>query len=146
MLRSRLTSAGLGSPAPGVWISTHAERLGEVEQVLADAGLRGGAGLPRHARGGQLPVLVRQAWDLQAVGQLYEDFVVMFSASGARDPLADAIGLVHAWRRFPWPDPARRPLLPPGWSGTRAAAVFSSQHARWSAAAVAEWRRISSLA
>ncbi len=107
VLRSRLTWAGLGSPAPGVWISTHAERLGEVERVLADAGARrGGAGLPWHARGRPAAGAGRQAWDLELFGQLYDDFIATFGAAGSPpDPLASMIGLVHAWRRFPWTDP-----------------------------------------
>ena len=41
LLRTRLTWAGFGSPAPGVWISTHTERVDEVERALRpDAGLR----------------------------------------------------------------------------------------------------------
>jgi phenylacetic acid degradation operon negative regulatory protein len=142
LLRTRLTSAGFGSPAPGVWISTHAERLGDVEQVLADAGLTGEAQIFRstHAAG-QLPVLVSQAWDLESVGQLYDDFIAMFRAVGPGDPLASMIGLVHAWRRFPWTDPdLPRQLLPAPWRRPQAAALFRRRHAQWAAAATLAWR------
>ena len=37
LLRTRLTWAGFGSPAPGVWISTHADRTPEAERVLGEA-------------------------------------------------------------------------------------------------------------
>src|SRR6516164_5982076 len=42
VLRSRLRWAGLGSAAPGVWITTHADRRDEVEQVLGQAGVADG--------------------------------------------------------------------------------------------------------
>lgn len=145
VLRSRLTWAGFGSPAPGVWISTHAERLADVEQALAEAGLAGEAQIFRgnHADG-QLPVLVAQAWDLAAVEHMYEDFIATFGAASPADPLAAMIGLVHAWRRFPWTDPdLPSALLPRGWPRPRAAAVFRRRHARWAVPATNSWQEIS---
>jgi phenylacetic acid degradation operon negative regulatory protein len=50
---------------------------------------------------------------------------------------------VHAWRRFPAIDPALpRELLLAGWRGLEAARLFGCLHARWSAAAQAEWKRL----
>ena len=146
VLRTRLTWAGFGSPAPGVWISTHAERLTEVERALAEARLAGEAQIfrGRHADG-QLPVLVGQAWDLAAVGSTYDDFIATFAAATPADPLAALTGLVHAWRRFPWTDPdLPSNLLPSGWPRPRAAALFRRRHAQWAAAAMASWQEISS--
>src|SRR5258708_25149788 len=40
--RTRLSWAGLGSPAPGVWITTHTERRDEVQRVLRAAGATAG--------------------------------------------------------------------------------------------------------
>ncbi len=142
VLRTRLATAGFGSPAPGVWISTHAERLGDVERVLAEAGLTGEAQIFRgtHAAG-QLPVLVGQAWDLESVGRLYDDFIATFRAASPLDPLASVISLVHAWRRFPWTDPdLPGPLLPAQWRRPQAAALFHRRHAQWAAAATLAWR------
>jgi phenylacetic acid degradation operon negative regulatory protein len=145
VLRSRLTWAGFGSPAPGIWISTHAERLTEVERALAEAGLAGEAQIFRGSHAdGRLPVLVAQAWDLATVRRMYEDFVATFSPAGPTDPLVASIGLVHAWRRFPWTDPdLPTELLPPFWPRPRAAAVFRRRHAQWAAAARRSWREIS---
>jgi len=143
VLRSRLTWAGLGSPAPGVWISTHAERLGEVERVLQEAGLASDAQIFRgqHA-GGQLAAMVAQAWDLDAIGRAYDGFLTAFADRAANDPLAATIELVHAWRRFPFTDPdLPRQLLPHEWSGALAAALFRRRHGEWSPAAQEEWRR-----
>jgi phenylacetic acid degradation operon negative regulatory protein len=147
-LRTRLSWAGFGSPAPGIWLSPDASLQTEAERILAEAGLRDEAQifLASHAGGGELAALARQAWDLDRIEQRYEQFIAEFTAPASTDPLVRVTELVHAWRRFPWLDPVLPAvLLPPGWSGTRAAAVFADLHARWSAAAVAEWRRISIL-
>ena len=144
-LYAGLNWAGFGNPTPGVWLSPDASLRAEAERILAEAGLLADAHifLAAHAGGGQLAALIGQAWDLDAIEQRYEDFVAEFADATASDPLARVTELVHAWRRFPWLDPVLpAPLLPAGWSGTRAAALFEGQHARWSAAAMTEWQRI----
>lgn len=145
LLRSRLTWAGFGSPAPGVWISTHAERLGEVQEVLAGAALSGEAQVFEcaHASGG-IAAMVGQAWDLRAVADQYGEFIAAFADSRTRDSLAGTIELVHAWRRFPWTDPdLPSQLLPPQWIGVRAAALFRRRHAQWAPAATRAWQELS---
>jgi phenylacetic acid degradation operon negative regulatory protein len=144
-LRTRLAWTGFGSPAPGVWLSPDPALRPEAERILADAGLLADAHifLAAHAGGGQLAALIGQAWDLGAIERRYEDFLTEFEDGGTADPLARQTELVHAWRRFPWLDPVLpAPLLPAGWSGTRAAALFARLHARWSDAAMTEWQRI----
>jgi len=133
ILRTRLTWAGFGSPAPGVWLTTHLDRAGEAERVLAEAGIRDEQlFLAAHYGGAGLSALVRQAWDLDAIGAEYEAFIAEFRDPSPDDRLARLVQLVHAWRRFPLLDPALpRELLPPDWSGTRAAALFKSRHAAW---------------
>jgi phenylacetic acid degradation operon negative regulatory protein len=150
VLRSRLTWSGFGNPGPGVWISTHAERLAEVEAALAAAGLSGEAQTfqATHADG-QLPALVSQAWDLDAIAQLYEDFITGFNGSAGRpaDPLAATIGLVHSWRRFPWLDPdLPSELLPKHWRRPAAAAIFERRHAEWSPSALTAWQQLAAPA
>ena len=143
-LRTRLTWAGLGSPAPGVWISPHADRVGEVEAVLDAAGLLAGAQVfvAAHAGHGDPAAMVRQAWDLAGIEAGYRDFLAEFAAATG-DPLVRLVELVHAWRRFPSVDPSLpTALLPAGWSGTRAAALFRRRHAAWSAAAGAQWAQL----
>ena len=144
-LRTRLRWAGFGSPAPGIWLSPDAGLQAEAERVLAEAGLLEEAQifLASHSGGGELAALARQAWDLDQIEQQYEQFIAEFGDVDCADPLTRIIELVHAWRRFPWLDPLLPGrLLPAGWSGTRAAGVFERQHDRWSAAARAEWQRI----
>jgi phenylacetic acid degradation operon negative regulatory protein len=141
LLRTRLSWAGLGSPAPSVWITTHTERRDEVEQVLRQASVTDGQiFVAEHRGGGQLAALVAQAWDLPAIEQRYEEFLAEFASPSARDPLTSLIELVHAWRRFPSADPGLPARLLPGrWSGARAASLFAARHARWSPDAVMQW-------
>src|SRR5712691_3418360 len=70
-LRTRLSWAGLGSAAPGVWLSTHAERISEIEDVLRHAGVTDRQIFVAQHRGGELESLVAQAWDLAAIEKQY---------------------------------------------------------------------------
>jgi phenylacetic acid degradation operon negative regulatory protein len=145
LLRTRLSWAGLGNPAPGVWIGTHTDRRAGVEDVLRQAGVFDDAQifLAEHVGGAEPSSMVRRAWDLAAIGEDYRRFVAEFSGKRGPEPLTRVIELVHAWRRFPWVDPALpRALLPKGWVGTVALRLFERQHTRWSAQAMTEWRRI----
>lgn len=149
LLRTRLTWAGLGSPAPGVWVSTHASRIDEVERALSEAGVLGEAQLfvAEHRGHGSLAAMVAQAWDLTAIEHGYEDFLARFRGAGPRDPLPTVVELVHAWRRFPWVDPALpRELLPDGWSGVAAARLFASMHRRLADDAQEQWRVLNDAA
>jgi phenylacetic acid degradation operon negative regulatory protein len=143
LLRTRLGWAGFGSPAPGVWISTHSERVGEVSRLLGHADVDDARiFVAEYAGGADLADMVRQAWDLDAVGARYREFLADF-ATGSGAPLARLVELVHAWRRFPSIDPALpSELLPPRWIGERAAALFTKRHAEWAAAATAEWTQL----
>lgn len=144
LLRTRLSRAGLGTPAPGVWISAHADRVGEAERLLDEAGVGADARIfVAEHRVGDLASMVRQAWDLDEIEQRYQAFLAEFTAPHTADPLAAVVVLVHAWRRFPWTDPMLpRELLPRRWSGERAAKLFAARHAAWSAGTISEWARL----
>jgi phenylacetic acid degradation operon negative regulatory protein len=148
LLRTRLSWAGLGSPVPSVWITTHTERHAEVEQVLHQTGVTGSQiFVARHQGGGELSALVAQAWDLPAIDQQYQEFHAEFASPAAADPLTRLIELVHAWRRFPSVDPGLPSrLLPAGWNGARAAQLFAARHAKWSPEAVTQWIRLNKAA
>jgi phenylacetic acid degradation operon negative regulatory protein len=144
LLRTRLSWAGLGSPSPGVWITTHTDRMDEVEDALRQAGVDDGQIFAAEHLGGDLPAMVAQAWDLPVIEQGYENFLAEFRPATAQDPLVRTIELVHAWRRFPSVDPGLPTRLLPGtWSGARAARLFAARHAGWSSAAVTQWRSLS---
>jgi phenylacetic acid degradation operon negative regulatory protein len=100
-----------------------------------------------HRSGADIRAMVAQAWDLDAIETEYENFLDEFSSPSVGDPLAATAELVHAWRRFPWIDPALpASLLPRRWSGTRAAELFRRRHADWVTAARAEWTQLNELA
>ena len=146
LLRTRLRWAGFGSPAPGVWISTHLDRVKEAERVLDEAGVRDDAQvfLAEYIAGGELETMVHQAWDLDGIETAYKGFLAEFGRQPSADPLVRLAQLVHAWRRFPLIDPALpAELLPARWSGVRAASLFHRQRTKWKPAATDEWRRIS---
>jgi phenylacetic acid degradation operon negative regulatory protein len=121
------------------------DREAEARRVLEELGLSGGA-WSFVATAGQIGSersLVRSAWDLDAIEGRYEEFLDLV---GTRRPRTDRqalvaqIRLVQEWRRFPLLDPALpRELLPPGWSGNRAARVFRERHAVWAPRAGAAW-------
>jgi phenylacetic acid degradation operon negative regulatory protein len=148
LLETRLSWAGFGNPAPGIWISTYTDRAKDAEQVLREAGVRSGAQifLAEHLAGDELSTLVRQAWDFDTLERDYEAFLAEFTGGQSKDPLLRLAHLVHSWRRFRLVDPTLpKELLPSRWAGIRAATLFHRQHERWRPAAMAEWRRISAL-
>ncbi len=144
LLRSRLSWAGFGTPSPGVWISTHTERVEEVERLLSAAGVDDARIFrAEYVGGAELVSMVRQAWDLDSVEARYREFLEEYASARTADPLSRLVELVHAWRRFPLLDPALpRQLLPQRWSGERAAALFSKRHATWSADATSAWAEL----
>jgi phenylacetic acid degradation operon negative regulatory protein len=87
--------------------------------------------------------LARSAWDLDAIEARYEDFLELVARRRPptdRQALVAQVRLVQEWRRFPLLDPALpRELLPPRWSGNRAAEIFRERHAAWAPRAQAAW-------
>jgi len=144
-LRNGLTWAGLGSPAPGVWISPHLSREAEAKHVVEDLGLDAAAFSfsGPFAGVGSERAMVEQAWHLGDLAAAYEQFVRQFAGLRPQAPddvLFAQIRLVDEWRRFPRLDPQLpMEMLPPHWIGLRAANVFDDLHRQWHAAAQARW-------
>lgn len=136
-LRSRLAWAGMGSPAPGVWLSPHPDKQHEVAQVIEELELVGVSSSFVGAFGavGRERELMAQAWDLAEVEAAYQDFITAFSTEDPRTPdqvLRAQIRLVHQWRRFPFLDPQLpAELLPVSWPGPMAYSLFHDLHGRW---------------
>ena len=150
-LRNGLTWAGLGSPAPGVWVSPHLSREAEAKHVVEELGLDAAAFSfsGPFAGVGSERAMVEQAWHLGDLAAAYEQFVRQFAGlrpRAADDVLFAQIRLVDEWRRFPRLDP-QLPLemLPPHWIGLRAANVFDDLHRQWHAAAQARWADLEAL-
>ncbi|MDQ4117453.1 MAG: PaaX family transcriptional regulator [Actinomycetota bacterium] len=152
-LRTRLAWVGLGSPAPGVWVSPYPGKEAEVAAVLDELGLAAQASSFVGSFGavGRPADVVAQAWDLERVEQAYEEFLAEFEPDAANgvppNVLARQVQLVHAWRRFPFLDPELpSELLPERWAGARAAELFATLHTRWAEPAGHRWAGLLSAA
>jgi phenylacetic acid degradation operon negative regulatory protein len=142
LLHTRMMWGGFGSPAPGVWISTHSDRAKEAQDILDQAGTAGGAHLfvAEYRGDGDLKAMVGQAWDLAALDADYRSFGEEFATGSRPDPVGRLVELVHAWRRFPWIDPTLPiELLPRGWNGIKAVETFARRHGAWAPTATSAW-------
>jgi phenylacetic acid degradation operon negative regulatory protein len=147
-VRTRLMWAGFGALPGGVWVSPDPGREAEASQILEQLGLADAA-MSFTGRFGSIGAqqrIVSRAWDLSAVEARYDEFIAEFTELRPvtdKETLAAQTLLVHEWRRFPFLDPRLpRDLLPAGWPGADAAALFSARHAQWSEAASHCWRRL----
>jgi phenylacetic acid degradation operon negative regulatory protein len=138
-LRAQLGFLGFGFLGAGVALSPHLDREPAATEVLADLRLLAGAVVFRAEAGATVAAgdLLHRAWDLDALAADYGEFLAGFAlrdpAPGpAPDRFAALVDLVHAWRRFPFTDPEIPDrLLPSGWPGREAKALFDARHAAW---------------
>lgn len=139
-LRSRLSWLGFGTVASGVWIApAHLER--EARDTLERTGLASFVDVFRaeYAAFGAAREKVSAWWDVDALEQMYDEFVASYgpvlatwrrrrdAALLAEDGAAfsDYVGVLTQWRRLPYLDPGLpEDLLPADWSGARAADLF----------------------
>jgi phenylacetic acid degradation operon negative regulatory protein len=147
-LRTRLGWTGLGSINATTWVTPRIDREPEACEVLDELGLVAES-WSFVATAGQLGderSLARTAWDLDAIERRYEDFIDLVGRPRPRtdrQALLAQVRLVQEWRRFPLLDPGLpRELLPPRWSGNRAAEVFRERHAAWAQRARAAWAQL----
>jgi phenylacetic acid degradation operon negative regulatory protein len=144
-LRTRLGWTGLGSVNATTWVTPRIDREREACGVLEELGLVGNSWsfVATAGRLGDERSLARTAWDLDAIERRYEDFLDLVGRPRPRtdrQALVAQVRLVQEWRRFPLLDPALpRDLLPPRWSGSRAAEVFRERHAAWAPRAQTAW-------
>ena len=147
-LRTRLGWAGLGSVNGTTWVSPRVSREEEAHEVLGELGLLDGSWsfVAEAGAVGDAASLARSAWDLEEIEARYEDFLAQVARQRPRTDAAALLAqvrLVQEWRRFPLLDPGLpRELLPPRWSGARAAEVFRERHAAWAPRAQAAWARL----
>lgn len=134
-LRAGLTFLGFAPLDEATWIGPRWTR--EVDELLAAEGVRAERFAARHD--GDSVGLVRRAWDIEGLARSYTrwlaDAQALVPPAGPEpdDEAAFAARsrLVHEWRKFLFLDPGLpRELLPPDWSGDRAAAFFDAQSAR----------------
>ncbi|WP_407655632.1 PaaX family transcriptional regulator [Amycolatopsis rhabdoformis] len=144
-MRTRLSWAGFGSPAPGVWISPNTAAEAEAARLVAELtdGGQAMSFVASYAEIGDEQQMVARAWDLRELEHHYERFIDEFTGLAPRSGEAVLLAqtrLVHEWRRFPFLDPdLPRSLLPDRWSGTQAAELFLTRHAEWRDEAQQHW-------
>ncbi|MCW2682532.1 MAG: paaX [Blastococcus sp.] len=147
-LRTRLGWTGFGSVNATTWVTPRVDREAEACRVLDELGLVDGSWsfVASAGRLGDERSLARAAWDLDAIERRYEEFLDLVARPRPRtdrQALVAQVRLVQEWRRFPLLDPALpRELLPPRWSGNRAAEVFRERHATWAPRAGAAWAEL----
>jgi phenylacetic acid degradation operon negative regulatory protein len=144
-LYAALRWAGLGNPAPGLWLTPHTDRMDEVARVIDDAELQDSTvsfvGEPA-AVGLDVDEVVRRAWDLEAVAASYRAVLSRFDGldPAPGDPtLLAHLDLTDAVRHFPFMDPQLPEALVPDWIGREAttrlqrmrAALWPAAHTRW---------------
>jgi phenylacetic acid degradation operon negative regulatory protein len=147
-LRTRLGWAGLGSVDATTWVTPRVDREHEARRVLDELGLLAGSWSFVAEAGviGSERSLAGSAWDLDVLEARYEDFLELVAGRRPRtdrQALVAQVRLVQEWRRFPLLDPGLpRELLPPRWSGNRAAEMFRERHAAWAPRAQAAWAEL----
>jgi phenylacetic acid degradation operon negative regulatory protein len=126
-------------------VTPRVDREPQARKVLEELDLLAGSWSFVAAAGqvGDERSLARAAWDLDEVEQRYEDFLELVSRRRPRtdrQALIAQVRLVQEWRRFPLLDPGLpRELLPPRWTGSRAAEVFRERHTGWAPRAQQAW-------
>lgn len=132
--RTQLTFEGFGFLTPTIAISPHPDREQAANDIVVELGLDDA--MTFVATSGSMtddPKVLTSAWDLESLEERYDEFLHQFerapgSATVGAAALGDMLRLVDSWRRFPFLDPELpRSLLPPTWSGQRAAVVFDRQ-------------------
>jgi phenylacetic acid degradation operon negative regulatory protein len=137
-LRRDLSWLGFGSLAPATWVSPFPllDRVAQLGAALPNAKLdlltMQSSGLAADRS------IVTRSWDVESLNEQYSTFIhdvhldIMDGAWDRKDPaaaLVRRIGLVHAYRRFPYRDPGLPVVLqPPGWLGDQARELFIEAH------------------
>jgi phenylacetic acid degradation operon negative regulatory protein len=144
-----LTWLGMGNPTPGVWVTPHTERAGELTRLitalelddtaLSFVGPSSGVGMGDDA-------IVRLSWDLADLEARYRRFISQEGA--AIDPpdgdavLLSYLDLLNLQQRFMRLDPQLPVELLPVWVGREAAHLFRTLRHRWGATAHARFWEI----
>jgi phenylacetic acid degradation operon negative regulatory protein len=146
LLQTRLSFEGFGFLSPAVAVSPHGELEATANSVLTELGLADLAVVMAGTTGSLSPddVILDRAWDLAGLRAAYRSFIERFESvdpDGDEACFAEVVGLVHAWRRFPFRDPGiPLELLPDDWVGVRARELFDDRRTRWSPGATAFYK------
>jgi phenylacetic acid degradation operon negative regulatory protein len=150
-IRRQLAWLGFGALGGGTYVSPRKVEGEALALVRAHGADRFARIFTAHLYGpGADADLVRQCWNLTAIGRRYEAFIAHYEPMRRRDlrrarsgALSDAdafaarFALTHDFRRFPFIDPdLPRELLPAAWPGFRARKLFDEYHATLTDAAL----------
>jgi phenylacetic acid degradation operon negative regulatory protein len=132
-LRSALTRLGFGTAAPGVWVAP-GNLARETRRTLERRGLSSYVDIftGSHVAFGDLRSKVREWWNLDELTDLYADFVRRYRplrdrtvGASPREAFRTYVPMLTEWRRLPYRDPGLPlSLLPSGWNGVTAGALF----------------------
>lgn len=139
-IRAVLGRWGFGSVAPGLWIAPVGV-AGAVRSRLIREELDGYVEFftAQYCDADELKNKVARWWDLDLLDRQYQTFVSRYGAArtdthpSPRDAFVAYVPLVTQWRQLPYLDPGLPDgLLPQGWHGRTAEALFRRLHRRWS--------------
>ncbi|MFG3295093.1 PaaX family transcriptional regulator C-terminal domain-containing protein [Streptomyces sp. NPDC048179] len=134
-LRAALTRLGFGTAAPGVWVAPGI-LADETRRTLQRLGLTPYVDIftGDHFAFGDLSAKVREWWDLDELTALYADFLARYRPLGEhvaagglapQEAFGSYLPMLTEWRRLPYRDPGLPlSLLPAGWNGESAGALF----------------------
>jgi phenylacetic acid degradation operon negative regulatory protein len=139
-LRKELTWLGYGLLGSATWISPR-DHADIIERIVDELGVRGMVELFRGTHHGfsSTRELVNRCWDLESINRRYAEFINEYrprlEALRQRLQRGDMVSeeeafrerflIVHLYRKFPFIDPQLPDaLLPEGWLGKEAMAVF----------------------
>jgi phenylacetic acid degradation operon negative regulatory protein len=147
-LYAGLTWAGLGNPAPGLWLTPHVERAAEVRELVDRLDLR------QHTVsftgtvediGLDKAEIVERGWDLASLREHYEQVLGIIAALDPRTPeqtLFEHIRLSNEYQVLPRTDPQLPEALLPDWIGRRVALRIEVLRAHWTPVARARFAEI----
>ncbi|WP_258196543.1 PaaX family transcriptional regulator [Nocardia farcinica] len=144
-----LSWLGMGNPAPGVWVTPHDERVGELRELVDELGLRGSAlatvGPVRDVGIGSAEIVGR-AWDLAPLARIYRSLIHQVRAlpepRGGDETLFAYLQLLNIQQRLMRRDPVLPVELLPDWIGREGAALIRDCRERWARRAHARWSEL----
>lgn len=124
---------GFGRLTTDLWVSPHPHDA-HVDELLQRADLWDRVHRFTTSSGTDDERIVADAWDLSALHGAHQDFLAAWAKARLpakpREAFGARVRLVHHWRSFLFLDPGLpEALLPDGWLGQEAAAVFQRRHA-----------------